>query len=131
MNLIHLVASRCNPWRDWRNEVRRHAENELWTPSTDHLLDRTFIIFEDSANIIVSLSRTPGPRNRLLSINPLRTTKGPRSRLQGDHATRPRYRFWIGSRPVHKPTLAAGQYRPMCQSMQISHCRSCDSANTR
>jgi hypothetical protein len=40
-NLVHLVASHCNAWRDSTNDERLDAENGLLlTPSIDHLFDR-------------------------------------------------------------------------------------------
>jgi putative restriction endonuclease len=49
-NLVHLVASHCKPWRDATNPERLNGENGLLlTPSIDHLFDRGFIGFEDTA----------------------------------------------------------------------------------
>jgi putative restriction endonuclease len=54
-NPVHLVASHCKPWRDSTNEERLNGENGLLlTPSTDHLLDRGFIGFEDNGRLIIS-----------------------------------------------------------------------------
>ena len=54
-NPVHLVASRCKPWRDATNEERLDGENGLLlTPSIDHLFDRGFIGFEDNGRLIIS-----------------------------------------------------------------------------
>lgn len=54
-NPVHLVASRCKPWRDSSNEERLNGENGLLlTPSVDHLFDRGFIGFEDTGPLIIS-----------------------------------------------------------------------------
>jgi hypothetical protein len=55
MNLTHLLASHCKPWRDSSNEERLDGENGLLlTPSIDHLFDRGFIGFENSGELIIS-----------------------------------------------------------------------------
>src|SRR5580765_1423894 len=54
-NVIHRVSSHCKPWRDSSNDERLNGENGLLlTPSIDHLLDRGFIGFEDSGELIIS-----------------------------------------------------------------------------
>jgi len=54
-NLVHLRASHLKPWRDATNEERLDGENGLLlTPSIDHLLDKGFISFEDSGELIIS-----------------------------------------------------------------------------
>ena len=54
-NPVHVVASRCKPWRDATNEERLDGENGLLlTPSIDHLFDRGFIGFEDNGRLIIS-----------------------------------------------------------------------------
>jgi len=51
----HLIASHVQPWRDSNNEQRLDGENGLLlTPTVDHLLDKGFISFEDSGQVIVS-----------------------------------------------------------------------------
>jgi putative restriction endonuclease len=53
--LVHLRASHLKPWRDATNEERLDGENGLLlTPSIDHLLDKGFISFENSGELIVS-----------------------------------------------------------------------------
>jgi len=52
---VHLRASHLKPWRDATNEERLDGENGLLlTPSIDHLLDKGFISFENSGELIVS-----------------------------------------------------------------------------
>jgi putative restriction endonuclease len=54
-NPVHLVASRCKPWRDSTNDERLNGENGLLlTPSIDHLFDRGFIGFENNGALIIS-----------------------------------------------------------------------------
>ena len=52
---VHLRASHLKPWRDATNEERLDGENGLLlTPSIDHLLDKGFISFENSGELIIS-----------------------------------------------------------------------------
>jgi hypothetical protein len=54
-NLVHLRASHLKPWPDATNEERLDGENGLLlTPSIDHLLDKGFISFENSGELIIS-----------------------------------------------------------------------------
>jgi hypothetical protein len=54
-NPVHLRASHLKPWRDATNEERLDGENGLLlTPSIDHLLDKGFISFENSGELIIS-----------------------------------------------------------------------------
>jgi len=54
-NPVHLRASHLKPWRDATNEERLNGDNGLLlTPSIDHLLDKGFISFENSGELIVS-----------------------------------------------------------------------------
>jgi putative restriction endonuclease len=55
INVTHLIASHCKPWRDSSNEERLNGEKGLLlTPSIDHLFDRGFIGFENSGDVIIS-----------------------------------------------------------------------------
>ena len=75
-NQVHLRASHLKPWRDATNEERLHGENGLLlTPSTDHLLDKGFISFENSGELIVSpvahkpsLERMGVATNRVVNV---------------------------------------------------------------
>ena len=52
---VHPRASHLKPWRDATNEERLDGKNGLLlTPSIDHLLDKGFISFENSGELIVS-----------------------------------------------------------------------------
>jgi len=54
-NPVHLRASHLKPWRDATNEERLNGDNGLLlTPSIDHLLDKGFISFENSGELIIS-----------------------------------------------------------------------------
>jgi HNH endonuclease len=54
-NLVHLRASHLKPWRDATNEEKLDRENGLLlTPSIDHRLDKGFMSFENSGELIIS-----------------------------------------------------------------------------
>lgn len=52
---VHLRASHLKPWRDSSNDERLDGENGLLlTPTIDHLVDRGFISFENSGDLLIS-----------------------------------------------------------------------------
>jgi putative restriction endonuclease len=86
-NLVHLRASHLKPWRDATNEERLDGENGLLlTPSIDHLLDKGFISFENSGELIISpvahkpsLERMGVATNRVVNVGSF--TEGQRNFL--------------------------------------------------
>ena len=87
INITHLLASHCKPWRDCSNEERLNGENGLLlTPSIDHLFDRGFIGFEDSGDVIISpvahrpsLKKMGVETDRVINVGPF--TEGQRQFL--------------------------------------------------
>ena len=75
-NPVHLRASHLKPWRDATNEERLNGDNGLLlTPSIDHLLDKGFISFENSGELIISpvahkpsLERMGAATNRIVNV---------------------------------------------------------------
>jgi len=75
-NPVHLRASHLKPWRDATNEERLNGDNGLLlTPSIDHLLDKGFISFENSGELIMSpvahkpsLERMGVATNRIVNV---------------------------------------------------------------
>ncbi len=64
--LEHLIASHVQPWRDSSNDQRLDGEKGLLlTPTVDHLFDKGFISFEDSAQLIVSPVADPNSLKRM------------------------------------------------------------------
>ncbi len=59
--LEHLRASHLKPWRDSSNDERMDGENGLLlTPTMDHLVDRGFISFENTGELLISpVAHTP------------------------------------------------------------------------
>jgi len=87
INITHLLASHCKPWRDCSNEECLNGENGLLlTPSIDHLFDRGFIGFEDSGDVIISpvahrpsLKKMGVETDRVINVGPF--TEGQRQFL--------------------------------------------------